>query len=108
VRYPVDSIEYRKCCNPDHLWLGTKADNNYDRHAKGRDATGARSASGKYPEKRQGANNGNAKITPAQVLEIRALCEAGGLTLRQIASRYGLYRGTVYLIARRRAWKSVA
>lgn len=26
------------CCNPDHLFLGTRADNNRDRHAKGRSA----------------------------------------------------------------------
>lgn len=51
VWYPVDSFAYRRCCNPNHLWLGTKADNCRDRHAKGRTASGERSGMRKHPER---------------------------------------------------------
>ena len=32
----LHSCDYRRCCNPEHLWLGTKGDNNKDMYAKGR------------------------------------------------------------------------
>jgi hypothetical protein len=30
------SCDVTRCCNPDHLWLGTNADNHKDKDAKGR------------------------------------------------------------------------
>ena len=46
------------CVNIDHLFVGTKADNNADRHAKGRDA--------------RGQAHGMVKLTDLQVAAIRA------------------------------------
>lgn len=47
----------RKCCNPDHLFLGTHKDNTQDSISKGRWLTGSRSPS--------------AKLTDAQFDEIK-------------------------------------
>ena len=32
----AEPLAYRRCVNPDHLWLGTNADNTADMIAKGR------------------------------------------------------------------------
>jgi hypothetical protein len=51
----LHSCDVRNCWNPDHLWLGTNADNNRDMMTKGRQRL-----------------YGNAKLTVEQVLAIRA------------------------------------
>jgi DNA-binding XRE family transcriptional regulator len=69
------------CINPKHLILGTNQDNVDDRTTRGRGA--------------KGLNNGRAKITDSQVLEIY---ENDTLTPLELAKKYGISRGTVYQI----------
>lgn len=76
------------CCNPNHLFLGTVLDNNRDRHRKDRS---------RGP---QGEQNAAAKLTPADVLAIRA--STG--THQEVAIRFNLFRGTVAKIRRRELW----
>lgn len=85
----LHSCDNPPCVNPAHLWLGTRADNNIDRHLKGRDAV--------LP----GEKNGRAKLTSAQVLEVRA---ARGKQA-DIGRRYGIIQSTVCAIKARRLWK---
>lgn len=72
------------CCNPAHLWLGTRADNNADMAAKGRANGGGL----------KGQKNGNAKLTNKQAAKIFAA--KGSQT--SIAARYGVSQSTVSLI----------
>ncbi len=81
--------DVRACINPDHLFLGTQADNMADRDAKGRVG--------------RGETNGLAKLTQKQVLEIRA----DGRRRREIAAEHGICTATVSRIRRRRAWAHV-
>jgi HNH endonuclease len=50
------------CCRPDHLWLGTHAENLGDMRAKGRGATGDRHGSRTRPDRvARGARSGPAR-----------------------------------------------
>lgn len=81
------ACDVRLCVNPDHFWLGTRADNQADMATKGRAA--------------KGVMNGQAKLTEFQVLEIRI---ATG-TLREIAAQYGISDGQVSNIKTRKLWR---
>ena len=75
------------CINPDHLFVGTKGDNNRDMQRKGRH-NGERAGS---------------KLTTAQVLEIRELISEG-MAQRPIAKRYGVTQKAVSLINTKENW----
>jgi hypothetical protein len=95
----------RKCCNPTHLFLGTIEENNKDMARKGRAARGDQNASRKYPDRRpKGEGHASARLTAAQVAEIRAL--DGSLAHADIASRFGVNRRTVGGIISGRLWAS--
>lgn len=81
------------CVNPAHLWLGTCADNVYDRQAKGR---------GNF---RPGPANPSAKLKPGQVVEIRRLYASGGYSHRQLAKLFGIGKTQVYSILNRLKWR---
>lgn len=79
------------CVNPDHLFLGTLADNTADMDAKGR-----RGAV-------KGATHPRAKLTAEQVIAIRA---ASG-TQREIGRAFNVSQNAVWAIQTGKVWKSV-
>lgn len=92
------------CVRPDHLFLGTNADNNADMVAKARNADGVRLR----PETRaRGERGGSAKLTEAAVLAIRARAAAGEATAA-LADAFRISRSNVGAIVRRVTWAHVA
>lgn len=85
------------CVRPDHLFLGTHADNVADRHAKGRDSHKPR-----VPV-RIGEAQPMAKLTNAVVAEIRA-AYATGTSTRDLAKRHGVSQPTISRVVRGRLW----
>lgn len=94
------------CVNPDHLWLGTKGDNNRDMDAKGRRRAGPH-IGGDHPWLRPhniGSANPNAKLTEDVVLRIRA----SDLTNDALAAELGMSAHTIRDVRRGRSWAHVA
>jgi hypothetical protein len=85
------------CVNPAHLFLGTHQDNVTDTVNKGR-------ASGGGP---RGSLHHQAKLTEAQVLDIRAVYAAGAASQRQLARKYNVDRGTIQHIVKRMVWTHI-
>lgn len=73
------------CVNPNHLRIGTYGDNLRDAHQRGRRVGG------------YGENHHQAKLTDAQVVEIRRAVEAGEMH-KDVAARYGVSRSAVTYI----------
>lgn len=87
--YVCHSCDVRLCCNPDHLFLGSHFDNMVDMFEKGRAP--------------RGDHNGNHKLTPEQVLEIRRL-SGEGLSGAELSRRFGISSVQVSKIVRRTRW----
>lgn len=85
------------CINPDHLFLGTHAENMADMRAKGR------SVSDKRP---RGENNVLAKLTEEAVRQIKQ-CLAEGQRNVDLAREFGVKPDTISNIKRGLSWAHV-
>jgi len=79
------------CVNPDHLFLGTWADNSHDRDRKGRQVT------------QRGRAHKLAKLTDEAVRDIRA----SALSCAKLAAKYGVSSCTVHRARRGIGWSHV-
>ena len=91
-QYVCHKCDNPSCVNPDHLFVGTAADNSADMAAKGRSC--------------RGEKQGQSKLTENEVLDIRKRYE-GGEVQSKIAKEYGLHQVTVSEIVTRKIWKHV-
>lgn len=83
------------CCNPDHLYVGTHADNMQDMSRRGR---------GVYPGTR-GEDHGPSKLTELEVHEIRRLRNEEGWALRELGMRFSISESNVSAIALYKSWR---
>lgn len=81
----------RTCVNPEHLFLGTPADNLSDMTTKGRRARVGHT----------GASNPSAKLTEEDATAIRAAVD---VAWRDLAKRYGVGKTTIFDIRSGRIW----
>lgn len=79
----------KACCNPNHLYSGTHANNMEDRNRAGRQA------------RLSGESNGGAKLSVADVLKIRA---ARGRSQRQLAQEFGVSKQQISRILSVKNW----
>ncbi len=84
------TCDNRRCVNPDHLFLGTIADNTADMVAKRRHSFGER--------------HSRARLSPDDVSAIRAA--SGSAT--EVAAKFGIKRCTVCNIWAHRIWRHLS
>jgi hypothetical protein len=97
-----------RCVRPDHLFLGTYADNGADCVRKGRAASGVRNGRSLHPEcVPRGESHYGAKVTADQVAEIRSLYVPRRVSTRALAERFGLSRSQIFNIVSGAQWRSV-
>lgn len=84
----------RKCCNPHHLFLGTRQENMADRDAKGRNKV------------MRGEAHGQAKLREVDVVSMRRL-RAKGLLFREIAERFFVSKKTAIQAVKGELWAHV-
>lgn len=86
------------CCNPDHLFLGTAADNSRDMFAKGRNKP--------CRDQSRGERTASARLNADIVRSIRA-DYANGIIGTDLAIRYNVHFSTIYRIIQRETWKHI-
>lgn len=88
-----------QCVNPDHLFLGTTADNVADKLSKGRQSKGEQVA--------------GAKLTREDVLTIRRLYQEDAseksrrYSSRKLAKMYGVNKSAILAVIHRKSWLHV-
>jgi hypothetical protein len=125
--------DVKRCVRPDHLFVGTPADNSHDAAVKGLFISGDAHWSRRCPEKRargerhgfhtqphrqrmhdrdvrpRGDRNGMRthapKLSRDLAAQIRAEYAAGGISQKALGARYGLHQTTVGEIVRREIWR---
>lgn len=110
------------CVRPDHLFLGTNADNAADRDRKGRGASGDRHWSRTHPERlargsangsrvhpdrlRRGDQHGRARLNAGAVVAIRE-AHADGVSTTTLARDFGVTDTAIRFVIQRRNWRHV-
>jgi len=84
------------CVRPDHLAVGTQAENIRDCKRKGRISRIAKAS---------GEKNGNSILTKDQIVEIRQKYASGKYTLKDLGGEYKTHFSNISLIVRNKVWK---
>lgn len=84
----------RCCVNPDHLFLGSRADNNADKVRKNRQS------------RLIGSRNPRAKLSELDVVEIRRLYATEKETYESISKLFGVGISAIFRIVSGAGWRS--
>jgi hypothetical protein len=118
--FVLHSCDNPPCVNPDHLHLGTNADNMAEMRERGRSFHGPalqarmreRAARGErhgwktHPDAiPRGEGCGASKLTRAIVRELRRRYAEGGVSQRQLAAEFGITQGTLWSLLRGLTWR---
>lgn len=91
--HSLHKCDNRMCINPEHLFLGTNADNVADKMAKGRCKPG------------KGEHHWKSKLTEKDVIKIKT--ELNHLNRNEIAEMYGVQPSAISKIRAGRTWNKI-
>jgi len=83
------------CVNPDHLFLGTNDENQFDAYIKGRGGI------------LKGDRHMNAKLTSDEVLVIRELYRSGDATFKALANGFNISKPTLACVLSGETWAHI-
>lgn len=83
------------CCNPNHLFMATDAENMHDRTSKGRTA------------RQYGTTHGRHTLCDAEILAIRKAYETGGETYMSLSKKFPTSASNIGRIVVRKAWPHI-
>lgn len=91
--FVLHRCDNRRCCNPEHLFVGTQTENMLDMYNKGR-----------HPVRR-GENNEQARLSNGQAAYARALYATGKWKQSEIAGLMGVHQTTMSKIINGNAYR---
>lgn len=94
------------CVRPDHLFLGTKQENNTDRTLKGRSASGNKNGMRTHAGLMQGEKNPRAKLNAVNVKEARIKAQQG-VGVASLAREYGVDKSTMQDAVSGQTWRHI-
>lgn len=97
--FVLHKCDNRKCCNPNHLFVGTAKENSEDMVRKGRSTKGKISHCGE--------KTNTSKLTASDVVRIRNLYDSGSCNQSQLAEKYNVKQQTIWCIVNRNSWKHI-
>lgn len=92
-KWVLHHCDNRKCCRPDHLFLGDRRVNIDDMLSKGR--------------QNNGEINGRSKLTDVAVILIRTEYKLGVLNQYELANKYGVNQAVISRVVNRKIWDHV-
>jgi len=104
------------CVRPSHLWVGTQAENNADRDAKGRHWSVVKPDSAPRGDAHwmrtrpddvlRGECHGRAKLKERDVVKIKKL-RTDGVPVKDLVKRFGVSSSTIYFILSGETWAHI-